>query len=217
MFKVHAGVGFAALTGILLSVFQPASGATISEAGFTFDSSQFAISASNVVGATGFVERVADQNLGTGINFVLGGTIRLDFAYDIVNGAGPDILGFEAGTRHTFGISVTESGSAMTGSFVSGRCCVPFSGSGLNTFAFDLSDIGVAAGANVGSTLYLRNIIAGTTPDILEVAAISFRAKTVSPPPAPPVGPSVVPLPAGLPLLLAGLGLFGIVKRRSRG
>ena len=29
------------------------------------------------------------------------------------------------------------------------------------------------------------------------------------------VGPSTVPLPAGLPLILAGLGAFGLVKRRQ--
>jgi hypothetical protein len=219
MMGIDANAKAAALSvAAFLSGAQGALGATISEGGFTFASSQFATSADNVVGTTLNVQTVADQNLGTGINFALGGVIRLDFSYDIVNGDGVDILGFEAGTPHTFGISLVADGSFMTGSFLSQRCCVPNSGLGLNTFAFDLSDIGVALGANVGSTLFLRNFVAGSTPDILEIAAISFSMKSESPtlPPALPADPSVIPLPAGLPLLLAGLGALGIVKRRSR-
>ncbi|MCU0909227.1 MAG: VPLPA-CTERM sorting domain-containing protein, partial [Rhodobacteraceae bacterium] len=62
------------------------------------------------------------------------------------------------------------------------------------------------------------------TPDFavggMRVTRLTISAVTVTPPggPTDPVDPpdvSVVPLPAGLPLLLAGLGALAVLRRRT--
>lgn len=48
-------------------------------------------------------------------------------------------------------------------------------------------------------------------------ATLTYDAASVSPSVNPaPVSPAPVPLPAGLPLLLGGLGMIGVVSRRRR-
>jgi hypothetical protein len=191
--------------GIALAAL-PASAAPVSIGGFTFDDSQYAQSVTLLSGRVDNPSRIADKSLETfGLDLV--GTVRVDFGYDIINGDGFDFLVFEWFVPENLRASLSLDGESIFGSLV----FQPESGFGLNIYAYDLTGLGVAPGASVGRSLFLT----ATGADILEVAALNVASRT---PPIPPDLPetAVIPLPAGLPLLLAGLGALGIVKRRSR-
>lgn len=227
------GVAGAAVAAALLSV-SAASASTVTSydmtfswssippTSYSFDSSQFGIAGTNISGATANPGRAADADPTTDIDFVLNGVIQIDFGYDIVNGPGADLLGLEAGSPHTFSIALSPDLSApsVLGTWAGFATRSLLAGAATNGFTFDLSDLGIAEGVNVGSSIYIMNILTPErriTPDILEVVALNFTPKVAPPDDPDPDGTAVVPLPAGLPLLLGGMAVLAVMKRRRSG
>jgi hypothetical protein len=105
-------------------------------------------------------------------------------------------------------------------------------GSSLTFTVFDAAFVNPPAGSNLDLTGIFdftddnRSdfLLRSGTPDFavggMRVTRLTISAVTVTPPggPTDPVDPpdvSVVPLPAGLPLLLAGLGAMAVLRRRT--
>ncbi len=105
---------------------------------------------------------------------------------------------------HTGGTQVVDSST-------------PAGGTGGDTDSFLFSDLSMLSSALTNGYLTVRfetNSFASINVAALENAIYDAATLTVDYTAPPTTSP--IPLPAGMPLLLAGLGAFGIAKRRKR-
>lgn len=73
---------------------------------------------------------------------------------------------------------------------------------------------GLAVGDNITTAVSGIEIVAGVGSRAFSTSSIGI---TRLPDVVVGPGPSTVPLPAGLPLVLAGIGVFGVLRRKSKG
>lgn len=84
-------------------------------------------------------------------------------------------------------------------------------GGGFGTTTADYVDLAIATG---GAAWDLNQLRAGGNPATsFANAFIDIKVQEIIS--QPPSGPNPIPLPAGMPLLLAGLGVFGFMRRRA--
>ncbi|MEL6420448.1 MAG: VPLPA-CTERM sorting domain-containing protein, partial [Pseudomonadota bacterium] len=84
-------------------------------------------------------------------------------------------------------------------------------GGGFGTTTTDYVNLAIATG---GAAWDLNQLRAGGDPATSFASAfIDIKVQEIIS--QPPSGPNPIPLPAGMPLLLAGLGVFGFMRRRS--
>lgn len=128
----------------------------------------------------------------------------------LVNGAGADLVIFSGTNNNVIRLSTAADTNAATftggTSFIAANDPGNTSGFSLNGAAIDLSDLGFADGAEITSGLFLSR--GGVFTTVWDVAALNSRNAVTT-------QPGAVPLPAGLPLLLGGLGLMAVLRRRA--
>ncbi len=192
----------AVLAAVLTLGGAAANAASVTVGSFTFDNSAYADTSAVAAGSVFNVGNMVGGTLNSVVSgFGSGDVISFGFTDNtLVNGAGFDLLIFEGfSLAENSNLSLTLNGSSIFGTFQ--ESATTASNFTVNIFAYDLSDLGVGAGQSVSGSLFITPTSI-STPDIAAIAAIG----SVAP----------VPLPAGLPLLLAGLGAFGIAARRKR-
>jgi hypothetical protein len=233
------------LTSGLFFAAQASVAATVTIGGFSFDDSSYVDSATLVQGvidpvsgplAAGNVDEGADASGGpvsitglvggnfntftslTNSQFIPPDLVQIFFTNNtLVNGPGADLLFFGQGGGATGLPTIRVNGTgAMNAHILVGAGSVPLnslstlttqSNIPLNLGTFDFSSLGYADGAAITDPLY---VVRGFSVSVFAVAALNNQVI------APPPPPSAVPLPAGLPLLLAGLGAFGLLRRSRK-
>ncbi|MEM7743890.1 MAG: VPLPA-CTERM sorting domain-containing protein [Pseudomonadota bacterium] len=192
--KIAAGMILAA------TAVSSASAAPVTIGQFTFDDSAFADSVSVVDGSVTNVGNMADGDVSTNARLGSGDVVQFGFTNTIINATGFDILVFELlAAPEVTALSLTLGGASVNGTLI--ESTGPDL-SRINTFGFDLDDLGVAAGATLSGDVFLSRAFSGTTPDIGEIAGFDTGIT------------AAIPLPAGMFLVLTGLGVFGWVARR---
>ncbi|WP_195819443.1 VPLPA-CTERM sorting domain-containing protein [Roseobacter sp. MH60115] len=190
---------------------------------FTFNDNAFADNASiatTLAGTRGPAVNpagAADGNLSTASN-LNDSFVEIFFTDNVlVNGPGFDIVIFVNSNNNVIRLSTgpdTNSPTRDTGvsfDFISVSAEGNTSGFGIVGGRIDLSDLGFADGAEVTDGLFLSR--GGVFTTVWDVAALNSRDVVIDPDPDP--DPNVVPLPAGLSLLLGALGVLGVLRRRS--
>ena len=144
---------------------------------------------------------LTDKDPGTyAFSFDAGATVMLGFTdNDVYNLAGADLAIFELGIADT----ITVSLGAQTRSYLTSSTGFMAGGFQLNVALVDFSDFGIIEGANLPyQTLGLSTgATGGTVPSLSLVGALHT---------AP------VPEPESIALLLAGLGVVGVVAKRRK-
>ncbi len=195
----------------VLALAVSAQAATISGNTYSVEVDQIASSVSLVTGSFtpnfGPLTDSIDGDVNTGaINIGFGVVLDFGFANSVSNGAGDDLLLLDS-RFDSADIEISLDGSAffsITSEFVDTGIVEPLDGCcsfDLFEARVDLSDYGFSSGFSF-DTLTLRTLNNGL--DLMEVAAFSS------------VSTAPVPLPAGLPLMLVGLGAFAAVRRKTR-
>ncbi|MFL4471935.1 VPLPA-CTERM sorting domain-containing protein [Tateyamaria armeniaca] len=152
----------------------------------------------------------ADGDLSTATN-LNNSIVEISFTDNVlINGAGADLVIFQNTNNNVIqlssGATFPNLASGTFRGFIRANEPGNTSGFEIGVLEFDLSDLGFADGAEVTDGLFLRRASIFST--VWDVAALNSRSVV-----APPVNP--VPLPAGLPLLLAGLGVFALLRRKG--
>lgn len=183
---------------------------------FTFDDNAFAddariavIGSSSSPGPAQSPTGAADGDLSTASN-LNNSVVEILFTDNVlINDAGDDLVLFTNTNNNRIALSLSADPAAAL-LIGNGSVAIPATAPG-NTSGFaiggvtlDLSDLGVADGAEFTGGIFLRRASIFST--VWDVAALNSRAVV-------PVDP--VPLPAGLPLLVGALGLFGFLRRRG--
>lgn len=151
------------------------------------------------------------------------GTLAPDFIVpgfgniSILNGAGADLVVFEAGApAEPFLLSVSLDGGITFSANISydtlpAAPADSSSGFATNTAFVDLADFGIGAGQKVDA-IRLQGIftgIGGSGPDILAIGVLNFGTPTGNVP-----GDDTVPEPSTMALVAAGLGLVVYARRK---
>jgi hypothetical protein len=139
-------------------------------------------------------------------SFTTGAFLQLGFtSVFVVNDVGYDLALFELGVPDTFSVTI----NGVTLDVLASDTGFTAAGFALNVALLDLSDFNLLAGDTISSLLIGMDIQGptGTVPSLAAVGALNSI----------PIAVAVVPLPATLPLLLAGLAGLGLIARRRRG
>ncbi|MEM6374077.1 MAG: VPLPA-CTERM sorting domain-containing protein [Pseudomonadota bacterium] len=181
----------------------------------TFDADAWADNAEIVSTSSGGIpasspEGGADGDLATATN-LNNSVVEISFTDNVlINGQGNDLVIFQNTNNNVIQLSAettfTTLGVQSPVQFIRANEPNNTSGFQIGVFEFDLSDLGFAPGAEVTDGLFLRR--ASVFGTVWDVAALNSRSVV-----SPPVNP--VPLPAGLPLLLVGLGALGMLRRKA--
>lgn len=206
--------GFCASAMLLTLLVGAAQAATVGS--FTFNDNAWAddaVVAATVAGTLGPAAgpaAAADGDLTTAAN-LNDSFVQIFFTDNVlVNGLGADLIVFGGTNNNTIRVSTGQGTPWITGAnnFIPTGATGNSSGFSLNGALIDLSDLGFADGAEVTDSLFLSR--GGVFSTLWDVAALNSRDIVVPPNP----DPNKVPLPAGLPLLVAGLGALGVMRRR---
>ncbi len=202
-------------TALAVSLFAGAANAA-TVGSFTFDDNAFADNATialtvgGTLGPAASPASAADGDLSTASN-LNNSFVEIFFTDNILfNGAGDDLVIFGGTNNNVIRLSAAADPNAPwiqgTNNFVPVGAPGNTSGFSLNGASFDLSDLGFADGAEVTGGLFLSR--GGVFTTVWDVAALN--SKDI------PTTTTPVPLPAGLPLLLGGLGGLALLRRRSK-
>lgn len=203
---------------IWLALASGSSAATLTIGSLNLDTDDFADSAALI----GFFPGSEDANdaVGAFFNGVSSSSVnissnwpdsflQLNFSDPIVNGNGDDLVVFDGPTvNQAMKLSLTADTSApsIAGSFL--ETAFWPGQTNVNAYTFDLSDLGIGVGASVGSFFFQPASGVGNTNI---VAAANLNSTVPGGGGLPPV-----PLPAGVWLLLTGVGALGIHSRRRK-
>lgn len=142
---------------------------------------------------------LTDKNPGTyAFSQTLGSTVMLSFTdNNAFNRAGADLAIFELGVPDTIKVGIgfqTKSYTTVSTGYYAG-------GYSLNVALVDFSDFGIANGANLTYQTFGLDTLApgGTSPSLSLVGALHTMP---------------VPEPESYAMMLAGLGLMGVMARR---
>lgn len=209
MFKYTKAAGLAMLMGC-----GAVQASTVTIGGFTFDESAFADNA-EIVATNGSIAAVnpgagTDGDLTTATN-LNDSVVEIFFENNVlINGPGADLVVFQGTNNNTIVLrDVPGPGTTLAGTlnFIPSSDPTNPSGFALNAATYDLSDLGYAEGVEFTDGLFLRR--GGIFSTVWDVAALNSRAVVIDP------GPGTIPLPAGLPLLMGALAVFGWMRRRA--
>lgn len=139
-----------------------------------------------------------------GLNFGVGGngmsaiaiTANADVTYTAATGADRSIASFSSGMLFDLDVDGMVALTGLAFGTTSSTIAFPEIAVGAGTEFLFYADFSARAGFD---SLFASAVLSGLT----------FETETITDPTTP------VPLPAGLPLMLAGLGALGIVKRRK--